>query len=83
MFITEARLDTVNKNFILYVQSKSRINQSARCQRCCMTMFLICSFFKKSEFGLVEKKYLQLNIKGVLHAVFEDQTTHFIGEMSY
>ena len=34
--------------------------------------------FKKSEFGWVEKQYLQLNIKGL-----EGKTTHFIGEMSY
>ena len=26
--------------------------------------FLICSFFKKSDFGWVEKQYLQLSFKG-------------------
>ena len=40
--------------------------------------------FKKSEFGWVAKQYLQLNIKhGMMHAVFDGKTTHFIGEISY
>ena len=33
--------------------------------------------FKKSEFGWVEKQDLQLNILGVMHAVFDGKTTHF------
>ena len=43
-------------------------------------MFLLCSLLKKSEFGWVEKQYLQLR---VLLAVIDGKTTHFIGEMKY
>ena len=38
--------------------------------------------FKKSEFGWVEKQYLQLNIKGFCMLCLKEKK-HFIGEMSY
>ena len=39
--------------------------------------------FKKSEFGSVEKQYLQLNNKGCCMLCLKENTTHFIGELSY
>ena len=34
------------------------------CLRCCMSMFLICSFLKSRTLDGLKKQYLQLNIKG-------------------
>ena len=34
--------------------------------------------FKKSDFGWVEKQYLQLNIKGCYMLFLKEKTTHFI-----
>ena len=40
-------------------------------------------YFKNSEFGWVEKQYLQLYILGCCMLCLMENTRHFIGEMSY